>query len=161
MTFRDKHGRTVEIKMIGKHGIKWEGDFFNVGELPYDEESDTYEVRNIKMLLDAASDYCRHIGDYTDVPNKYDIEDVTYVFVDHELYCREVYKDFIIHEFASYEELKAWANRNRYDLHTVYYYGFLENFDGHLYDSVDIYNHARPSWFDDGQTVTIYEAISA
>lgn len=89
MTFRDKTGRTADITMTGINGVNWEGNFFDVGFLPYDEETDTYEVEDINMLLDAARDYCNHSGDYAWIAPKYKAEDATIVYVDGEYFAAE------------------------------------------------------------------------
>ena len=161
MTFRDKHGRMADITMTGINGVNWEASFFNVGSLPYDEETDTYEVEDIDYLLEQVRDYCHHDGDFADLKPVYKAEDATIVYVDGEFYCEEELKEreFATYEFTSYDELKAWLDSHKSDRREAYYYGFMENFNGSLYTIADIAHDACPEWFDDEQTVTIYEEV--
>ena len=161
MTFRDKHGRTADITMTGINGVNWEASFFNVGIIPYDGETDTYEVEDIDYLLEQVRDYCHHDGDFADLTPIYDEEDATAVYVDGRLYCEEEVKErqFISHEFACYTDLMAWLDSRKDDNRETYYYGFMENFSGVLYTIADIAHDACPEWFDDEQTVTIYEEV--
>ena len=50
--------KTVSIKMYTwEHGaptLDWENDFYDVGHLPYDEETDTYRVENVDYLIEQA-----------------------------------------------------------------------------------------------------------
>lgn len=67
--------------------------------------------------------------------------------------------NYYTYTFESYEELVEWINAHKDDKRKVHYYGFLENFDGTLYDIDDIGHDACPEWFDDGATVEIYKVI--
>lgn len=62
--------KTVEITMKvwqdGQYAPDWEKDFFEVGALPYDEETDTYTVDDVDYLIDQANDWHEGIGDYQD-----------------------------------------------------------------------------------------------
>ena len=89
MTFRDKHDRTADITMTGINSVNWEASFFNVGSLPFNEETDTYEVEDIDYLLEQVRDYCHHDGDYADLKPVYKAEDATIVYVDGEYYAAE------------------------------------------------------------------------
>ena len=89
MTFGDRHGRTADITMTSINSVNWEASFFDVGSLPYDEETDTYEVEDIDMLLGAVRDYCAHAGDYSELAPVYKAEDATIVYVDGEYYAAE------------------------------------------------------------------------
>ena len=161
MTFRDKTGRTPDITMTGINGVNWEASFFNVGSLPYDEETDTYEVEDIDYLLEQVRDYCHHDGDFADLKPVHKAEDATIVYVDGEFYCEEELKEreFATYEFTSYEELKAWLDSRKDDRREAYYYGFMENFNGSMYTIYSIAHNACLQWFDDDQTVNIYEEI--
>lgn len=61
---------TKEITMKVWQGGQWspriEADFFDVGGLPYDEETDTYKVDDLSYLIDQANDWKAGIGDYVD-----------------------------------------------------------------------------------------------
>lgn len=62
--------KTVEITMKvwedGQYSPGWEKDFFDVGSLPYDEETDTYTVQDVDYIIDQADDWHLGIGDYQD-----------------------------------------------------------------------------------------------
>lgn len=62
--------KTVEISMKvwdgSQYGPAWERDFFDVGGLPYDEETDTYMVEDVDYLVDQANDWHDGTGDYQD-----------------------------------------------------------------------------------------------
>ena len=62
--------RTVEITMKvwhdGQYSPDWEADFFDVGSLPYDEDTDTYTVQDVDYLIDQAMDWQQGTGDYQD-----------------------------------------------------------------------------------------------
>lgn len=163
MKFKDKHGKTTDITMTGINGVDWEASFFNVENLPYDEETDTYEIKDIDYLLDQVRDYCNHDGDFADLEPVYKAEDVTTVYVNGRFYCEEELKEreFATYEFTSYAELKTWLDSRKSDRREAYYYGFMENFGGTLYTIADISHDACPEWFDDNQTATIYEEVEA
>ncbi len=69
--------------------------------------------------------------------------------------------NFYTHEFETFEELTAWLDSRKDDKRAVYYYGFMENFDGTLYTVADIASDMDASWFDEGTTVEIYEEAKA
>lgn len=62
--------KTIEITMKvwedGQYSPCWEKDFFGVGALPYDEETDTYTVQDVDYLADQANDWHLGIGDHQD-----------------------------------------------------------------------------------------------
>lgn len=62
--------KTVEISMHvwdgSQYGPDWERDFFDVGGLPYDEDTDCYMVKDVDYLIDQANDWHLGIGDYQD-----------------------------------------------------------------------------------------------
>ena len=67
--------KTVEIKMMIWEGAgyssDWSNDFFNAGSLPYDDEKDTYIVKDVDYCIDQANDWQDSKGDFSgDVPNE-------------------------------------------------------------------------------------------
>ena len=55
--------KTVEIKIQKWNGTgydpDWSNDFFEAGNLPYDEETDTYTVDDVEYCIDMAMDEAR------------------------------------------------------------------------------------------------------
>lgn len=55
--------KTVEIKIQRWNGTSydpdWSNDFFEAGNLPYDEETDTYTVDDVEYCIDMAMDEAR------------------------------------------------------------------------------------------------------
>lgn len=60
--------RTVEITMTSWNGSgydpDWSMDFFAVGSLPYDEETETYTVPDVGYCIEQAEDWEAAIGDF-------------------------------------------------------------------------------------------------
>lgn len=78
----------VEISMCiwdgHQYGYDWEDDFYDVGNLDYDERFDAYIVEDVEYLVEQAKDWQDGIGDFID-----DLEgevghnpDDRYVYVD-------------------------------------------------------------------------------
>lgn len=44
----------------------WEADFYEVGSLPYDEETGAYTVMDVDYLIEQAMDWKNGTGDYID-----------------------------------------------------------------------------------------------
>lgn len=57
---------TMKVWQDGQWSPCFEADFFSIGSLPYDEETDTYTVEDVDYLIDQANDWQQGIGDYTD-----------------------------------------------------------------------------------------------
>ena len=59
--------RTVEIEMARWTGTgfnpDWSADFFEVGHLPYDEETDTYTVQDVEYCIEQAIDAVKEMND--------------------------------------------------------------------------------------------------
>ena len=70
MTKLTDGNRTVEITMCNWTGSgytpDWSNDFFVVGTLPYDDESNAYRVPDVDYCVDQAMDWQRGVGDYYD-----------------------------------------------------------------------------------------------
>ena len=70
--------KTVEITMNNWDGNgwtpDWSNDFFEVGGLEYDEETDAYKVQDVDYCVEQARDWEQGIGDYAD-DGAPDIED--------------------------------------------------------------------------------------
>ncbi len=147
MTFTDGT-KTVEITLTDANGIDWTADFFQVGDLEMTEDG-AYIVEDTALLIEAIEDYKAGRGDYEGMECNSDIE------------VEEVAPKFDEYSFESYDELKAWLDARKDDKRAVYYYGFMENFDGTLYTVADIASDMDASWFDEGQTVEIYEEAKA
>lgn len=49
--------KTVEISMIDNNGTSFETEFFEIGELPYDDEKGAYVVKDADYLVDYAESY--------------------------------------------------------------------------------------------------------
>lgn len=68
--------RTVEITMNEWTGSgytpDWSNDFFVTGSLPYNAESDAYEVKDVDYCVEQAMDWKKGIGDFYDA----DVTDV-------------------------------------------------------------------------------------
>lgn len=63
--FYDNSGGELEITMIDdRTGCAWERDFFECGNLPYDESRDAYSVDDVTYLVDYANDYMLGHGDF-------------------------------------------------------------------------------------------------
>lgn len=63
--FIDTNGKIAEITLIN-NGSEWQDEFFNVGSLSYNEDSDAYEVEDVDYLIDQANDYISGFGDFSD-----------------------------------------------------------------------------------------------
>lgn len=63
--FIDNNGKIAEITLIN-NGYEWQDEFFNVGSLSYNEDSDAYEVEDVDYLIDQANDYISGCGDFSD-----------------------------------------------------------------------------------------------
>lgn len=59
-------GITLKVWQDGQWSPSFESDFFDVGGLPYDEETDTYTVDDVDYLIDQANDWKEGVGDYVD-----------------------------------------------------------------------------------------------
>lgn len=57
---------TMKVWLDGQWSPSFEADFFDVGGLPYDEETDTYTVDDVDYLIDQANDWKEGTGDYVD-----------------------------------------------------------------------------------------------
>lgn len=57
----------AEIKMVGINGIEWTEDFYNAGALQMSDDGESYLVDDVQDAIDAAVDYCKHEGDYSDI----------------------------------------------------------------------------------------------
>lgn len=70
--------RTINIEMqvweengCTGYGPDFSLDFFNAGDLPYDEEKELYIVDDVDYCIDQANDWKNSIGDFScDVPNE-------------------------------------------------------------------------------------------
>lgn len=60
--------RTVEITITEWNGSgytpDWSSEFFSVGSLPYDEESDAYVVEDVDYCIEQANDWQNGVGDF-------------------------------------------------------------------------------------------------
>ena len=60
--------RTVEIEMRVWEGTRYSQDysseFFEAGGLPYDDETDTYQVKDVDYCIDMARDSIECKGDF-------------------------------------------------------------------------------------------------
>ena len=63
--FIDNNGKIAEITLIN-NGYEWQDEFFNVGSLSYNEDSDAYKVEDVDYLIDQANDYISGCGDFSD-----------------------------------------------------------------------------------------------
>lgn len=63
--FIDNNGKIAEITLIN-NGYEWQDEFFNVGSLSYNEDSDAYKVEDVDYLIDQANDYISGFGDFSD-----------------------------------------------------------------------------------------------
>ena len=63
--FIDNNGKIAEITLTN-NGYEWQDEFFNVGSLSYNEDSDAYEVEDVDYLIDQANDYISGRGDFSD-----------------------------------------------------------------------------------------------
>lgn len=63
--FIDHNGKIAEITLIN-NGYEWQDEFFNVGSLSYNEDSDAYEVEDVDYLIDQVNDYISGCGDFSD-----------------------------------------------------------------------------------------------
>lgn len=63
--FIDNNGKIAEITLIN-NGYEWQDEFFNVGSLSYNEDSDACEVEDVDYLIDQANDYISGCGDFSD-----------------------------------------------------------------------------------------------
>ena len=77
--------KTVDIEMMVWEGNgytpDWSKDFFEVGNLEYDEKLEAYKVRDVDYCIEQASDWRKSIGDFSDCePNENNT-----VFVDGEV----------------------------------------------------------------------------
>lgn len=62
--------KVVEIHMVDNDGTSpesFEGDFFEIGGLPFDEEKDAYFVKDVDYLVDYAESYA--VGENPDFDN--------------------------------------------------------------------------------------------
>lgn len=80
--------RTVEITITSWDGSgyepDWSMDFFEVGSLPYNEETETYTVPDVDYCIDQAQDWASATGDFRDDADYYTVEEISNrcVFVD-------------------------------------------------------------------------------
>ena len=58
--------RTVHIYMCGINDVEWTEDFYNAGDLEYDEETDVYTVEDVAYCIEQAIDYFNGVGDHVD-----------------------------------------------------------------------------------------------
>lgn len=77
--------KTVDIEMMVWEGNgyapDWSKDFFEVGNLEYDEKLEAYKVRDVEYSIEQANDWRKSIGDFScDKPNENNT-----VFVDGEV----------------------------------------------------------------------------
>lgn len=72
--------RTVEIAMTEWTGSgytpDWSNDFFQVGSLPYNEETETYAVPDVDYCIDMAQDWANAKGDYLDDKDYYTEDEI-------------------------------------------------------------------------------------
>lgn len=57
---------TLKVWENGQWSPSFEKDFFDVGGLPYDMETDTYTVEDVEYLVEQAEDWKNGVGDYQD-----------------------------------------------------------------------------------------------
>lgn len=77
--------KTVEIEMMVWEGNgytpDWSNDFFEIGNLEFDEDVGAYKVVDVDYCIDQAADWRKSIGDFSDdEPNENNT-----VFVDGEV----------------------------------------------------------------------------
>ena len=58
--------RTVLIRISDINEEVWTEDFYNAGDLEYDEETDIYTVEDVACCIEQAMDYFNGVGDYVD-----------------------------------------------------------------------------------------------
>ena len=62
--------KTVEITMCVWNGSgynpDWSGDFFSVGNLEYDEESEAHVIKSVDYCIKQAEDWKNSRGDYAE-----------------------------------------------------------------------------------------------
>ena len=64
--------KTIGIEMLDENtGCSWENDFFEVGQLPYNEELSAYRVEDVDYLVDYATSY----ADGTNGDIEYPVDD--------------------------------------------------------------------------------------
>lgn len=56
--------KTVEVQIIGKNGIDWAEEFYEVGSLKYDEQADAYTVEDVDYCIEQAKDWEQGQGDF-------------------------------------------------------------------------------------------------
>lgn len=56
--------KTVEIRMYGANGVEWSDDFFEVGNLEYDEGKDAHVVSDVAYCIEQAYDWKNGVGDF-------------------------------------------------------------------------------------------------
>ena len=61
------------------------------------------------------------------------------------------------HEFTNFDDLKEFVEARKNDTIAHYWFGDIDNFDEDLDTIADIRKAMEPSWFEDGNTSTIYE----
>ena len=71
--------RTVEITMQewdgSQWGLDWSLDFFGAGNLPYNEENDTYTVEDVQYCIEQVNDWKSNTGDNADDLESFDPDD--------------------------------------------------------------------------------------
>lgn len=76
--------KTAEIEMMVWEGSgytpDWSADFFEVGNLEFDEEVGAYKVVNVDYCIEQANDWRKGVGDFSDV----EPDENNTVFVDGE-----------------------------------------------------------------------------
>ena len=73
--------KTVEIRMYGANGAEWSDDFFEVGNLEYDEGKDAHVVSDVAYCIEQAYDWKNGVGDFYN-PDAPDAEVDREVYVD-------------------------------------------------------------------------------
>lgn len=58
--------KTVEIRMYGANGVEWADDFFEIGNLEYDEKKNAYMVPDVGYCIEQANDWKNGIGDFAE-----------------------------------------------------------------------------------------------
>lgn len=120
--------KTVTIEMVKWNGTRFDpdysNDFFEVGQLPYDEETDTYTVQDVDYCIEQATEEIKKMMTYSsewflfvdgkevNVHEKYqlviDTEDTTYGieydnFNEAKTRMIDVYESWLVEEQTNWE----------------------------------------------------------
>ena len=66
--------KTVEIRMYGTNAVEWSDDFFEVGNLEYDEGKDAHVVSDVDYCIEQAIDWKNGVGDFYNPDAEVDAE---------------------------------------------------------------------------------------